>query len=240
MAADGARQYFVDSHIKIKEQTGMDCFFFDSFYNLGFMPVNYSNCRPRTMWRGLLAAWRALQEAGLSLATESFGPWGQVIHGHPSSYDIPSIFACYKVGVGTDYTTVPTGHPLKDITPKDAAGIFYTLAHMAGCHMPLHYPDGQRIDAVWGDAHRRALADYHACLPHLARRHLQEDGRAVLWHDAARKRATLFNFVARKAALPGTVTDLTTGARLTKAASYPLEAGHAYAVAAPSLPVELA
>jgi hypothetical protein len=87
---------------------------------------------------------RHLQAAGIDMAIESFGPWGQVCHGHPSSYDIPSIFACYKVGVGTDYTTVPTSHVLKDVQPKDAAGVFYTLAHMAGCHMPLFFPDGKR------------------------------------------------------------------------------------------------
>jgi hypothetical protein len=93
MAFPEARDYFVKSHIQIKEQTGMDCFFFDSFYNLGFMPINYANVKPRTMWRGLLQAWRELQEAGINLATESFGPWGQVVHGHPSSYSIPNIFA---------------------------------------------------------------------------------------------------------------------------------------------------
>ena len=239
MASDGARDYFVKSHIKIKEETGMDAFFFDSFYNLGFMPINYTNCKPRTMWRGLLQAFRELQQAGISMSIESFGPWGQVCHGHPSSFDIPNIFACYKVGVGNDYTTVPTNHPLKHVSPKDAAGVYYTLAHMAGCHMPLFYEDGKRIDAVWTAAHKQALADYHAALPAMNRRYLQNDGNAVLWHDRAGKRATLFNFRRRRASLAGTVVDLTAGGKLARAKSYTLEAGHTYAITGAKLPVSV-
>jgi len=231
-----ARDYFVKTHIAIKKQTGIDAFFFDSFYNLGFMPVNFAGCKPRTMWKGLLEAWRRLQQAGISLETESFGPWGMVQHGHPSSYDIPNIFACYKVGVGNDYTTVPTGHPLKNISPEDAAGVYYTLAHMAGAHMPLHFPDGRRIDEVWGTDHRHALADYHTALPHMNRRYLQEDGQSVIWHDHANKRATVFNFVNRRVSLPGKVKNLTTGQSLPPAATYELQANHTYAITATELP----
>jgi len=236
LACPEARDYFVKSHIKIKRQTGLDAFFFDSFYNLGFMPINYANCKPRTMWRGLLRAFREMQAAGLSMSTESFGPWGAVIHGHPSSYDVPNIFACYKVGVGDDYTTVPTGHPLKDVSPKDAPGIYYTLAHMAGCHMPLHFPDGKRIDEVWRDTHKRALADYHAALPRLKRRYLQEDGRSVIWHDAEGKKATIFNFTERAVALPGKVRCLTTGQALPRSAAYELLPSHTYIVTGSTSP----
>jgi len=239
MANPEVRDYFVKSHVAIKKQTGMDAFFFDSFYNLGFMPVNFANCKPRTMWKGLLETWRRLQQAGLNLEMESFGPWGQVQHGHPSSYDIPNIFACYKVGVGNDYTTVPSDHPLKDMTAEDAAGAYYTLAHMAGAHMPLHFPDGRRIDEVWGAEHRRALADYHAMQPAMNRRYLQEDGKAVLWHDYAGKRATVFNFATRRLALPGKVKDVSTGQSLPLSDSYELLANHTYVLTNTELPREL-
>jgi len=236
MASDDARDYFVESHIRIKQETGLDTFFFDSFYNLGFMPVNYANCNPRTMWRGLLQAFRELQQAGISLEMESFGPWAQVQHGHPSSYDVPNIFACYKVGVGDDYTTVPTGHPLSNTTAADAAGVYYSLAHMAGCHCPLFFPDGRRIDEVWGAAHKRALADYHAALPCMKRRYLQQNGKSVIWHDARGRSATIFNFVRRRVSLPGKVTDLSTGAALPKSDTYVLAARHTYVVTGRGLP----
>jgi hypothetical protein len=170
------------------------------------------------------------------MATESFGPWGPVVHGPPTTYDIPRIFACYKVGVGNDYTTVPTNHPLKDVSPKDAVGVYYTLAHMAGCHMPLFFEDKRRIDDVWTAEHKQALADYHAALPRMNRRYLQENGRAVLWHDARGRHATIFPFAAQKAVLPGTVVDLTTGQALPSAAVYTLEARHTYGVKAAKLP----
>jgi hypothetical protein len=230
MATKGARDYFIKSHIKIKRETGLDAFFFDSFYNLGFMPVNYAHCKPRTMWRGLLRVFRDLQRAGIHLEMESFGPWAQVQHGHPSSYDIPNIFACYRVGVGDDYTTVPTGHPLKNVTADDAAGVYYSLAHMAGCHMPLFFPDGRRIDQVWTAEHKRALADYHAAQPFMKRRYLQQDGQSVVWHAAQGKRATIFNFARRCVTLPGRVTDLSTGTALPAADFYTLEARHTYIV----------
>ncbi|MCL2701293.1 MAG: hypothetical protein FWE88_06325 [Phycisphaerae bacterium] len=236
MSNPEVRDYFVKSHVAIKKQTGMDAFFFDSFYNLGFMPVTFAGCKPRTMWKGLLETWRRLQQAGINLEMESFGPWGQVQHGHPSSYDIPNIFACYKVGVGNDYTTVPTGHPLKNTSADDAAGVYYSLAHMAGAHMPLHFPDGRRIDHVWGAEHRRALADYHAAVASMNRRYMQEDGKAILWHDYAGKRATVFNFAQRRVSLPGKVKDLSTGKSLPAADSYTLEPNHTYIVTAPELP----
>ena len=161
-------------------------------------------------------------------------------HGHSSQYNIPNIFVCYKVGVGNDYTTVPTGHPLKDMTADDAEGVYYSLAHMASCHMPLHFPDGRRIDDVWTAEHRRALADYHAAVRQMNRRYLQEDGKSVIWHDYAGKRATIFNFATRRVALPGKVKCLSTGQSLPVAASYDLQANHTYVITGADLPRELA
>jgi hypothetical protein len=97
--------------------------------------------------------------------------------------------------------------------------------------LPLFFGN-QRIDAVFGAGHRRALADYNANRRRMSRRFLQEDGRSVLWHDDAGRRATLWNFTTRRLALPGWVTDLTTGEKLSKTAGVcPLEAGHTYAIA---------
>jgi hypothetical protein len=181
------------------------------------------------MWRKLLEAFRELQKADVHFLIESFGPFGQPQHGHPSSYNFETIFAAYRVGLGNDYSTVPTGAALKDVTPKSAAGVYYALAHMAFGGIPL-FEDGKRIDQVWTVEHKQALADYHAALPHLHRREIQEDGLGVLWRDKSGKRQTLFNFKARNLPLPGKVTDLTTGRALPKAGSYELEASHTYTI----------
>jgi len=227
MGVKEARDYFVKSHIEIKKLTGLNWYLFDSFYNLGFMPISYRGMKPRTMWRGLLLAFKQLQDAGVHFTIESFGPFGSPAHGHPSSYNFSTIFTCYRVGIGNDYTTVPTAAPLKDLTPKSASGVYYALAHMAFSGAAL-FEDGKRIDQVWTPAHRQALADFHAVLPRLHRRILQKDGLSVLWRDKTGKKATLFNFESRLAALPGKVVDITTGKPLPRAAQYRLEASHTY------------
>ena len=227
LGVKGARDYFVQAHRKIKRKTGLSRYLFDSFYNLGFMPVTYRDMQPRTMWRGLLKTVKQLQDTGVHFSIESFGPFGSPQHGHPSSYNFSTIFACYRVGLGNDYSTVPSGMALKDVTPKSAAGVYYALAHMAYGGMPL-FEDGKRIDKVWTPAHKQALADYHAVLPYLHRRILQEDGLGVLWHDRTGRRATLFNFKARRLALPGRVRDITTGRLLPFCDRYDIEAYHTY------------
>jgi len=237
MTVDAARDYFVQSHIKIREQTGLSALYFDSFYNLGFMPVSYRNCKPRTMWRGLLQAFRELQEAGFNMMIESFGPFGQPGHGHPSSYNFANIFACIKVGVGNDYSTIPSSHPVFAGHPNDSTADYYALAHMAGLVSGnLFNKDGQRIDEVWTDEQIRFVAVYHDVLPLMKHRYMQEDGKSVIWHNADRTQATLWNFTARTVSLPGTVVDLITGETLPPAESYTLQERHTYAITGCVLP----
>ena len=230
MAEPAARQYFVDSHIKIKEQTGIDALFFDSFYNLGFMPVNYRQRRPRTMWRGLLQAFKQLQDAGFNMVIESFGPFGQPGHGHPSSYCMDTVFACYRVGMGNDYTTVPTANPMFKGIPDSPTADFFCLAHKAGLASVYLVKGDKRIDQIWTDAQKRQLAVYHQVLPDLCTRYLQEDGRSVLWLNQDKSKATVWNFVDRDVKLAGTVADLTDGRELARSAGYRLQAQHVYAI----------
>ena len=101
---------------------------------------------------------------------------------------------------------------------------------MATPDFPLFAADGRRIDQVWTPLHQQALADYSANRPHMKKRFLQQDDQAVLWHNAAATRATLWNFAAREVALPGTVTDLSTGELLPPADHYQLLAYHTYKI----------
>jgi hypothetical protein len=232
-----ARRYFIDTHKKIKHDTGLDRYLFDSFYNLGFMPVSYSDARPTTMWRECLEAFKELQDAGVHFRIESFGPFGAVMHGCPRSYSLDNAWVVYKVNLGNDYTTVPSGPTYEDPRAGEAAGLYYALAHMARPNIPLTDSEtGLRIDAVWTDAHKRALNDYNENLHHMKRRYLQEDGQGVLWHDSEGERATLWNFADREVALPGAVTDLTTDESLPSAKTCKLKANHTYAITGTELP----
>jgi len=233
-----ARNYWVESLKATRAQTGLSGYLFDSFYNLGFMPVNYSHMRPTTMWRELLQAFKELQENGVHFLIESLGPFGTVQHGCPSTYNFASLFACYKVGLGNDYTTVPTGGTKIVWHGVDAENVYRAFAHLTDCGIPLFW-EGERIDNIWGERHRRALADLHACSDHMHRRHLQEDGLSVIWHDRPGAVATIWNFAAREVSLPGEVRDITLGKDLPPASRYALEAWHTYQVKAASLPVVL-
>jgi hypothetical protein len=237
-ANDQARRYFVDSHIKIHEQTGLNSYLFDSFYNMGFMPVNYLDGKPRTMWRQLLQAIKELQDADVHFRIESFGPFGQVQHGCPPSYCIEQCWVSYKINLGTGYTTVPGDPALKNTVADDAGALYYTLAHMTNPAIPLFH-EGRRIDELWDSAHRQALADYLAVQPIMHRRYLQEDGQRVLWHSADSQQAVLWNFAASDLHLPGRVCCTTTGEALPTTDSYAVAPMHTYTVAAAELPTAL-
>jgi hypothetical protein len=231
LSVEAARSYWTGCLKRIKRQTGLSAYLWDSFYNSAFMPVSYADGVPHTVWRGVLAALKDLQDAGLHFMIESFGPWGEVQHGCLKSYNLDNLFACYKILLGTGYTTIPSGHAEARPAPYPVPDYYRILAHMSKPDLPLFFGN-QRIDAVFGAGHRRALADYNANRRRMSRRFLQEDGRSVLWHDDAGRRATLWNFTTRRLALPGWVTDLTTGEKLSKTAGVcPLEAGHTYAIA---------
>ncbi|MBM4037321.1 MAG: hypothetical protein FJ290_02305 [Planctomycetes bacterium] len=231
MGAERARRYWIDCLKKIKAETGLDGYLYDSFYNLGFMPVNYRTGKPSTQWRGLLAAFKELQDAGVHFLIESFGPFGSPQHGCPAAYAEPqNLFACYKVTGGFGYTTIPTTDLIQ--IEQSVGTLYRFFAHMASPSFALFY-NGVRIDRIWTERHKRVLADYNENLPHMHKRFLQEDGLGVLWHDAESKRATLWNFAERDAALPGHVRDLTAGQGLPPAASYRLLPWHTYAITEP-------
>lgn len=228
LSVEPARRYWVDSLKKIKAETGLDGYLCDSFYNLGFMPVNYRTGKPTTQWRGLLAAFKELQDAGIHFLIESFGPFGSPQHGCPAAYAEPqNIFACYKITAGFGYTTIPTTDPIQ--IDQSVGTLYRFFAHMASPSFGL-FQNGVRIDRIWTERHKRVLADYNENYPHMHKRFLQEDGLGVLWHDAEGKRATLWNFAERDVALPGRVRDLTAGQDLPPSSTYRLLPWHTYVI----------
>jgi hypothetical protein len=230
---EGARRYWMDCIKRTRKETGLDGYLFDSFYNLGFMPVSYRSGKPSTQWRGLIEAFKELQDAGVDFLIESFGPWGCPQHGCPVDYGfMENLFAGYKLSVGLGYTTIPSGKGAE--YKGDVDFLYRSFAHMEVPVVTLFVPDGKgghaRLDRVWGDRHVQALRDYNDSREHMRKRFLQEDGKSVLWHDAKGARATLWNFEDREVALPGEIADLSAGRKLPKAGTYRLQACHTYAI----------
>lgn len=232
---EGARRYFIDAHIRIKEETGLAGYLYDSFYNLGFMPISFRNGNVTTMWKECVQAVKELQDAGVHFLIESFGPFGQPQHGCPKSYSIDRCWVVYKVGLGNDYTTITSGPTYEDPRAGEAAALYYILAHMTCPPIPL-FKDGKRIDELWTDAHRRALNDYQNSRESMKTRYLQEDDLSVIWHNESGSRATIWNFADRHVSLPGEVTDLTLGQKMEIADKYELKASHTYGVEGENLP----
>ncbi len=238
-ARDEPRRLWVDSLKKIHETTGLNGYLFDSFYNLGFMPVNYTEGKPRTMWRQLLAAFKELQDADIHFLIESFGPFGQVQHGCPRTYSIDRCWVCYEIGVGNDYTTVPSGLANYEAPESDTAEVLhFILAHKTVPPMEVH-KDGKRIDERVTEDYKRALVDYHEVRPLMKHRYLQADGKSIIWHNDARDTAVIWSFARQEAALSGTVFDVTAGKELPPAASHTLEPLHTFTVKASQLPTRL-
>lgn len=234
-ARDEPREHWISCLKKIKDETGLDAYLFDSFYNLGFMPVDYTGMAPRTMWRQLLQAFKELQDYGISFLIESFGPFGEVQHGCPRSYNMDTLFACYKIAMGTGYTTVPTGADTAVRTLWPAEEMYRLLAHMTRPGFEL-FLDGHRLDSLFTDAHQAAISDYYTSLPHMKRRFLQQDESGVLWHNQDSTLLTLWNFRDRDVALPGTIRDITLSAEVKQEhGRYHLLAGHTYTLRGPDL-----
>jgi len=221
-SVEAARDYFVESHLKVQAATGHNALFLDSFYNALFMPVSFREMKPRTLWRGTLEVLKRMQDAGFSFRIESFGPFGMPAHGHPSSYNFDSLFICYRVGLGSNYATVPTDQPLFQGHPDGPKATYITLAHMAGCDLSL-FKNEVRIDRRWTAEHRTALRDYHAVLPDLHTRYLQEDGLSVVWKSVDEAVTTIFNFAARSVQLDGDVFNVTEGIELPYDAEFLLK-----------------
>ncbi len=235
-----ARNYWVESLKKTQLATGLGGWFYDSFFNLAFMPVNYAKKKPTVMWKEMLQALKELQDANVHFLIDSWGPFGVVSPAGPAGYNLQdTAFACYKVALGPGTEITPDGKAVTVLQAKDAASLYRAYAYMTHPWLPLSW-EGKRIDEIWEAAHRRSLADYYACYPLMQRRFVQENGQGVLWHDRAETKAVLWNFTARTVSLPGQIRNVTTAEALPAAASYQLEPSHTYLIDAEELPRQIA
>jgi hypothetical protein len=223
-----ARQYWIDAKKKIKEETGFNAYLFDSFYNAAFMPVDYTDCKPKTMWRETLTLLKELQDADIHFMIESFGPFGEVQHGCHKEFNLENLFVCYKIMLGTGYTTIPSGNEEVRSEPFPAKDFYRILSYMTKADTGLFYGD-KRIDELLTEEHKRAIRDYYACLPYMKRRVLQENEKHVLWHGVGGEQV-IWNYSNQTMPLEGVVTNVSLNKTLAEEKLYALEAGHTYLI----------
>lgn len=235
---EAPRRYWIDCHKRIKEETGLGHYLFDSFYNLAFMPVSYDKLHPTTMWRELVSAMKELQDAGVHFLIESFGPFGAVQHGCHTSYANPgNEYASYKTHPCCGYCTIPADTKITEIDLGDQ--LYRLLGHMSVPLLPLYY-NGVRVDQTpSAEGLKRAFRDYRQGRPIMHKRFLQEDGKGVIWHDKEGRRAVLWNFADRNVALPGSVQDVSAGSAMPRATTYKLQKNRLYLMENASLPTTI-
>ena len=220
LAHEEPRKYWIDSLKKIKDETGVTGYFWDMATNVSFIPVDYLDMHPRTMWRESLSAAKELQDAGITL-DGLCGPFvrpGPGGNGGYSSWD--NLFLSYQLVFSPqDDTTL--------WTPQEMYRIF---AHGSVPMLNLFYGD-VRIDTLFTDQHRQVMREFRALSGRLQTRKLRDDGAAVEWpqQDGV---LLVCNLVERPAGLQGRVRDLTSQTDLTQATDhrYQLLAQHTYEV----------
>ncbi len=217
MAQEAPRSQWVDGLKRIRATTGLDSYYLDMFWNVTFAPVNYENLQPATQWRQVLQALSDLQEQGIDFQSEISAFTQSRCGYHPNYQKMENLFLSYKL--------IFQKAGLAELW--SVAEWYRVLAHQSSPALALFY-DKIRIDQIWTPAHRQALTDYMKMLPLMHTRHLQDDGRSVLWHDAKGEKATLFNFERRQVPLPGKVSDITADKSLPESDSYALEPLHTY------------
>jgi len=234
--ASGFGPMFREAVKRAVEATGIAGYLYDSFYNFGFMPVNFHTPDPsdpenphkgqlkaHTQWRQLCEIMAAWQQAGIHMLIESLGPWGQPQHGVQGAYNQPGCEAlAYQCAVSIGYSIIPTPDSAKAKDRTDGPEFYYRLlANKAPITLNLWVQgaDGKqvRIDQSANPIVRQANLDYRAVLPLMHTRTILHNDAGVEWQPKEGKQLVLFSYKAQqypvKAGTP--YLDQTTGERGT-------------------------
>jgi len=244
---------FRDAIVKSVKNTGVSGFLYDSFYNFGWMPVNYETLASNgssngsqhhgrlavhSQWRQLAKIMAALQKAGVHMLIESLGPWGQPQHGVQGAYNRPgSEPLAYQCSACTGYSAIPI--PGAKQSEMNGPEVYYRLlANKAPMTLNLFINDPKtgkpaRLDRLAQPLLRQANMDYRTVLPRMHTRTILPGNAGVLWKPARGKSSALFSYKRQRLPLARNTkyTDLKTGkAGVVGSKGLAAEAFHTYAL----------
>ena len=247
----GFGDMFEESAIRAKDATGISGYLYDSFYNFGWMPVNFyspdpakpgkfdaGHLKPHTQWKRLAKIMAAWQKAGLHMLIESLGPWGQPQHGVQGAYNAPGCEPlAYQCSVNVGYSIIPTASSSAGRSSTGPDLYYRLLANKAPTTFNLWVaqPDGTsaRIDRVCSPIIRQANLDYRAVRQNMHTRTLLQNDAGVLWTPMKGKRNVLFSYKDQSFRVaPGTpYVDQTTGEKgIASKAGIPALQFHTYLI----------
>jgi len=221
LASDEPSNYWVDSLKKIKDDTGISGYFWDMAANVSYMPVDYLDMKPRTMWRQALAAAKALQDSSITL-DGLCGPFVHPGQGHHPGYESwDALFLSHHLVFGLQASNTALW------TPSEIYRIF---AHGSIPAFQLFYGD-KRIDALFTDEHRRVMQEFRTIAGRLTHRIIRDDGAAVEWPQDDGS-LLVCNFVDRSINSEGRVSDLSARVEMqpTSSCQFQLLSNHTYAI----------
>lgn len=181
--------YAVDQWRGIRQRTGLDGLWLDSYPNFGYGAVDYSRPDHLPQADRLCRLQAELQKLGLVLLIEGLGPFGLTSNGlDPETYANGLESYAYK----TSYYS--------DVNSKFWPQLDY-FRFLASGSCPFAPYDFLDQDPALAARVKRANLDYVAALPWMKQRHVLADGRGIEWRGERGLERVIFAFQSFR--LPG-------------------------------------
>jgi hypothetical protein len=247
----GYRKHLLDTLRRIKNETGLDNIFWDSYQNMGAICVDWQAADKAPQTQELWRLQADLQKHGYAdqrcesatifgvanvqvyaFDDEISGSVGLFRRKWSRTVQNDEAFAWFDAGPGFFSANAFTK------TRFSPEKYFWMVAHRAvpcfdarpwgpehkGAPLSDPYRPGRELAEEYGRVNRL----YLAALPFMNRLRVTEGGRYALWLDAANKPSVVWAFQDAEFAFRGTVRDLETQASSEIRGTLPLQGGHVY------------
>ncbi len=202
--------YLRDNLLGVCERTGLNGYLWDSYSNLGWWQVDYSDGSMRPQFDKMAELYAEMSRRGLYVKPEAIVAFSSHsccgLHGG-NVYAGELLGYSYDTGIALDNT----GNADTDILRGQASAemLFRCLAHRRSPGMALHKVPQAEWDAQAVATIKEYFAMYKAARGGMKRRTVLADDAGVLWRDA-QGRCLLWSFKAQPWT-DGNATDLLTG-----------------------------
>jgi hypothetical protein len=234
----GFKQYMLKQLIGVKQRTGLDGFFMDSYHNLVFSPINHRSPDKAPQVEALLDYQVQLQKAGVQFHIETQGIFGVSLNWFHLRRDKFRRKGGVEDFFGQEYTLKNMLPCIKSEWLRDGLVTDDFLYRATACGSPLRveadlpYP---RAVAFPDYAYTRRLGDvnkeYNQVCACMGKRRLLEADRGVEWTNRRNNTVVLFAYKPFDYPAQGKVHDVTAGHPIdTRNGSFRTKKYHTYLI----------